>query len=321
MANSKREYNDFIRANLPFGITYDSTRFRYVTHNGKRFVTYSEAKWYIDYIAKFGQIKELSREPGLIALWDASVLSDGAVAYWPDSTGNFDLTAVTAPTKSDGRVTFTGETDKFALTAPGVGAIDSDTDFDLFWLGTPTADNLDTIFKFGQPEGGTKLRPSAGLYINGDTSNLRVYKNSAGNGDFLETVFTSEQTVLIYARFRGTTLDIFIDGAATATATKTLNANATGAFAPSQDAEVGGSVLNSNRYFIGDWYSGGLVMGALADRQKIEGFVCHIHGQTALLPVDHPYKTDPPLAATGANAVYVGDQPILFNGQNYEVAA
>ena len=54
MTNSKREYNEFIRANLPYGITYDSARYQYVTFNGKRFVTYLEAKWYIDYLTKFG---------------------------------------------------------------------------------------------------------------------------------------------------------------------------------------------------------------------------------------------------------------------------
>ena len=54
MSNSKEEYNTFIRANLPFYITYDSVRNQYVTDNGKRFVTYNEAKWYMDYIIKFG---------------------------------------------------------------------------------------------------------------------------------------------------------------------------------------------------------------------------------------------------------------------------
>jgi len=54
MSNPKVEYNNYIRANLPAGITYDSTRNQYVTGNGKRFVTYKEAKWYLDYIIKFG---------------------------------------------------------------------------------------------------------------------------------------------------------------------------------------------------------------------------------------------------------------------------
>jgi hypothetical protein len=54
MSNSKTDYNTFVRANLPYYITYDSVRNQYVTINGKRFVTYKEAQWYMDYIAKFG---------------------------------------------------------------------------------------------------------------------------------------------------------------------------------------------------------------------------------------------------------------------------
>jgi hypothetical protein len=56
MSNSKTVYNDFVRANLPEYIRYDSVRNQYVTVNGKRFVTYKEAKWYTDYIIKNGSI-------------------------------------------------------------------------------------------------------------------------------------------------------------------------------------------------------------------------------------------------------------------------
>ena len=52
--NPKQEYNTFIRANLPVGMTYDSTRNRYVVNNKYRFPTYLQAKWYLDYITKFG---------------------------------------------------------------------------------------------------------------------------------------------------------------------------------------------------------------------------------------------------------------------------
>lgn len=54
MSNSKEEYNTFIRANLPGYIRYDSVRARYVTFNGKMFPTYSQAKWYCDYVIKTG---------------------------------------------------------------------------------------------------------------------------------------------------------------------------------------------------------------------------------------------------------------------------
>ena len=54
--NPKSIYNEFIRANLPVGITYDEVRAQYVTFNGKRFPTYLQAKWYLDYITKFGYV-------------------------------------------------------------------------------------------------------------------------------------------------------------------------------------------------------------------------------------------------------------------------
>ena len=54
--NPKSIYNEFIRANLPVGITYDEARAQYVTGNGKRFPTYLQAKWYLDYIVKFGYV-------------------------------------------------------------------------------------------------------------------------------------------------------------------------------------------------------------------------------------------------------------------------
>lgn len=47
-------YNEFILANLPAGITYDEDRARFVTFNGKYFPTYLQAKWYLDYLKKFG---------------------------------------------------------------------------------------------------------------------------------------------------------------------------------------------------------------------------------------------------------------------------
>ena len=57
MTNPKKEYDEFIRANLPVGIYYDSVRSRYVTANDKYFTTYKEAQWYVDYLAKQERLK------------------------------------------------------------------------------------------------------------------------------------------------------------------------------------------------------------------------------------------------------------------------
>lgn len=94
MTNSKREYNEFIRANLPYGITYDSARYQYVTFNGKRFVTYLEAKWYIDYLTKFGgfpdRVVGYLFENGEEGVWyDTSDIS----TLFQDSAGTTPITA------------------------------------------------------------------------------------------------------------------------------------------------------------------------------------------------------------------------------------
>ena len=84
-SNSKTEYNEFIRANLPAEITYDEVRAQYVTINGKRFPTYLQAKWYIDYIKKFGfsgfsVYAILSLEPPLVLDFDESYFRTGGTA-------------------------------------------------------------------------------------------------------------------------------------------------------------------------------------------------------------------------------------------------
>tara|TARA_R110002020_G_scaffold148803_1_gene324872 strand:+ start:273 stop:500 length:228 start_codon:yes stop_codon:yes gene_type:complete len=49
MSNSKEDYNNYIRANLPTGMSFSSDRYRYNNHS---FATYKQAKWYYDYIHK-----------------------------------------------------------------------------------------------------------------------------------------------------------------------------------------------------------------------------------------------------------------------------
>lgn len=58
-------------------------------------------------------------EPGLIALWDAAAVPDGAVTSLPDLSGPFDLTAVAAPNAAAGVITFDGTDD--VLTGAAMG--------------------------------------------------------------------------------------------------------------------------------------------------------------------------------------------------------
>lgn len=48
------------------------------------------------------------------------------------------------------------------------------------------------------------------------------------------------------------------------------------------------------RYFLGQIAERVLVIGSVADRQKIEGYLAHKWGLTASLPSNHPYKSAPP---------------------------
>jgi len=96
--NPKSIYNEFIRANLPVGITYDKVRAQYVTGNGKRFPTYLQAKWYLDYIIKFGYSPVFSV---------ASLFSDGEQGVWYDPS---DLTTLFQDTAGTTPVTTAGQT-------------------------------------------------------------------------------------------------------------------------------------------------------------------------------------------------------------------
>lgn len=95
MSNSKTVYNDFVRANLPEYIRYDSVRNQYVTANGKRFVTYNEAKWYTDYIIKNGSIIDRAignNIPQVIAEFDTDTFTSANKNLGPElvTNGTFD---------------------------------------------------------------------------------------------------------------------------------------------------------------------------------------------------------------------------------------
>jgi len=107
MSNPKSIYNEFIRANLPVGITYDEVRAQYVTGNGKRFPTYLQAKWYLDYIIKFGYSPVFSV---------ASLFSGGEAGVWYDPSDLDTLFQDTAGTTS---VTTAGQTVGLMLDKSG----------------------------------------------------------------------------------------------------------------------------------------------------------------------------------------------------------
>jgi len=50
--NPTKEYRAYLRDNLPLGITFDEASGRYLSPNGKQFVTYSFCHWYTLYLVK-----------------------------------------------------------------------------------------------------------------------------------------------------------------------------------------------------------------------------------------------------------------------------
>jgi len=52
MSNPTKIYNDYVRANLPSTMTFDSTTDRYDINNHS-FFSFKEANWYFKYVTKW----------------------------------------------------------------------------------------------------------------------------------------------------------------------------------------------------------------------------------------------------------------------------
>jgi hypothetical protein len=93
--NSTKDYNDFIRANLPEGMSYNGDVDRYQV-NDRSFFTYKKSDWYYRYISKFGYlpipaILFANGEQG--AWYDPSDLS----TLFQDSAGTTPVTTAGQP--------------------------------------------------------------------------------------------------------------------------------------------------------------------------------------------------------------------------------
>ena len=106
MSNPTELYNTTVRANLPNTITYDSVRNRYVTFNNKYFVTYKEAKWYVDYINKFSSISEFAANgfiPKVVSSFEQNKYYDaGGAATSADGVITYGTPGLALMTDSDG---------------------------------------------------------------------------------------------------------------------------------------------------------------------------------------------------------------------------
>lgn len=168
-------------------------------------------------------------------------------------------------------------------------------DLNLFWLGSADPSGLDCAFQIGSSTDKIKTFPSLGLFVNGSQSSIDFRKNTVvgSSGDVARISADTSETSLIYVQVRGTNVTVFQNGVEIGT--DTLSANASGFFGMSDHRpEMGGSVTNNNRYCDMEWLSGGLVLGATADRTLIEGYIAWRHALSELLPSDHPYKNEAP---------------------------
>lgn len=84
--NPTKDYNDYIRANLPEGMEYNTGVDRYQVNNHS-FFKYKNANWYYEYIAKFSDSPPTppAQEAQVLAFsptTDVIGFSDGKILGW-----------------------------------------------------------------------------------------------------------------------------------------------------------------------------------------------------------------------------------------------
>jgi hypothetical protein len=188
-------------------------------------------------------------------------------------------------------------------------------DFDMFALADVTPSNADCLLQFGSALDAVKALPAAGLFPNGAHPSWQLRVNNSGPGDEARVSHTYAGPCLIYAERRGGNVTFYINGVEAGT--DTLNDNGDDAWGPVHAPELGGANTNDNRHTAMAFYAAGAALGAGANRQVIEGALAHRHGQEALLPVGHPFKSAAPevgdiTTPASAPSALVGD-PIRFN--------
>ena len=89
--NSTKNYNEFVRVNLPSGMTYNGEVDRYQINNHS-FFKFKQADWYYKYIIKYGFSPEESFSPSIL-------FAGGEVGVWydPSPETTFTDTAGTTP--------------------------------------------------------------------------------------------------------------------------------------------------------------------------------------------------------------------------------
>lgn len=141
------------------------------------------------------------------------------------------------------------------------------------------------------PSSGTATG-AAGFYASNTAGRLAVFQNAASavwNGFTL----TSEFLFYVDINLAADTAELWFNGVSAGSvafsASPALNTITRGLFSI-------GNGPGGSRFFAGEMRAAGFSLGAagLAERLRMEGFLCHDQGQAALLPAGHPHKNAPP---------------------------
>lgn len=238
--------------------------------------------------------------PSLSAWYDASdastiTLNGSTVNQWRDKSGNArhvsQATATNQPSYTTNAITFDGTNDH--LTASGINFSATDKMTVFMALRNVAADITRSAFMFGGPFGGVTglgadypVDSSLRLRVDARGS-VTAFPSSAASA-------TKRNVTSIFgfgADIAGDSIFAFVDGTQVLNNTSDLG---TGNFGTSN--LFIGSYNGSVAFFSGSIYETVVVptLLSLSDRQKLEGYLAHKWGTTASLPVDHPYKTNPP---------------------------
>lgn len=165
-------------------------------------------------------------------------------------------------------------------------------DLDVFALIDATPSGTDCVVQFGSVLDSIKTRPSMGLFLDGTAGQIQLRKNNASGGDAAVVAHGFGGPVLIYVTLRDATATFYVNGVEAGS--DTLTANGLGLWGPAHPPELGAAQTNANRHTAMTFHAAGVVLGANADRQVIEGALAHRHGMQSLLPAGHPHKSVAP---------------------------
>jgi hypothetical protein len=124
--NSTKNYNEFVRVNLPSGMTYNGEVDRYQINNHS-FFKFKQADWYYKYIIKYGFSPEESFSPAILF-----ANNEQGVWYDPSPETTFTDTAGTTPATVGSAVALMLDKSKGLVLGPELvtnGTFDADTDW------------------------------------------------------------------------------------------------------------------------------------------------------------------------------------------------